>query len=218
LRHIFEAARREGVADRAQVAFMLGVAAHETNRFDTLTEYASGDGYEGMPEFMNDVVGDGAKYKGRGFVQLTGKLRYFYYTAIKPLYFDGWKADLYTNPYLASNPRIAAAILVDYLKYGQISTKADWVYANTNSRPDGKYFSGSEMKGSFQSISTYKFLSQGTASMSSSSLFTSTASNEKFAQTASIVNRYEGEKLTEVTSFSMKFFQALQPIDSASGG
>lgn len=66
-------------------------------------------GEEGIANFMydgrngNNEKGDGYKYRGRGFVQLTGKANYA--EASKAL-----GIDLVSNPDLAANPQIAARI------------------------------------------------------------------------------------------------------------
>jgi predicted chitinase len=50
------------------------------------------------------TVGDGAKFKGRGFIQLTGRANY---ASIG----DRLSVDLLANPELANEPRTAARIL-----------------------------------------------------------------------------------------------------------
>jgi predicted chitinase len=220
LSHIFTAAQREKVLDRAQLAFMLGVANHETGYFQALEEYSSGSQYDRAIDLMNDVYGDGSRYKGRGFVQLTGKLRYFYYTAIKRLDVPGEVIDLYKNPSQASNPKIAAAILVDYLKYGKISTQADWFYASTGQRPlnpsGTERFTDAEMVSSPRDIGAYRFQSRGTASMTSEGLNVQSANNAKFAAVAAIVNRYVGGDQYRVAEYSMSFFNKLGNFDPRS--
>jgi predicted chitinase len=213
LRHIFSAAQPEGVVDRAQLAFMLGVANHETNYFQTMEEYSSGTEYDRRVDLMNDVYGDGSRYKGRGFVQLTGKLRYFYYTAVKQLNVEREVINLYNNPSQASNPKIAAAILVDYLKYGKISIKADWEYSSTGQRPQTSLFTDLEMTSSPRSIGAYKFQSRGIASMTSEGLNVLSANYEKFASVAAIVNQYLGEDNDKVAKYSVNFFNKLGNSD-----
>ncbi len=57
-------------------AHFLGQLAHESDSFKTLQEYASGKAYEGRKDLGNTAPGDGVKYKGRGYIQLTGKANY----------------------------------------------------------------------------------------------------------------------------------------------
>ena len=67
-------------------------------------------------ELGNLTPGDGAKYAGRGYVQLTGKSNYAKATAkLREL---GFNVDLVANPDLAMRPDIAAAILVSGMREG----------------------------------------------------------------------------------------------------
>jgi peptidoglycan L-alanyl-D-glutamate endopeptidase CwlK len=57
----------------------------------------------------NTQPGDGPKYKGRGFIQLTGR---FNYTKFGPVV----GADLVNSPDLANDPKIAAELLAAFIK------------------------------------------------------------------------------------------------------
>jgi hypothetical protein len=225
--HIFDAARKESVLDRGQLAFMLGVANHESQEFNKMEESDGGDpsyftGYDRLITLMNDVEGDGPRYKGRGFIQLTGKLRYFYYT-VNGFSLDGKRIDLYRNPELASNLTVAARILVDYLKYGKISTRADWQYKATSTRPDrglnGK-FTSEEMKSHTQRPEErYVVLvprEGNEASMNSAGLNLQSANYGKFVDTAAIVNAYDSAAQVKIASMSEKFFNVLGRFDPRS--
>lgn len=50
--------------------------AHESDRFKTAEEYASGSAYENRRDLGNTQEGDGKRFKGRGFIQLTGRANY----------------------------------------------------------------------------------------------------------------------------------------------
>lgn len=113
-------------------AYVLGTALHESDAFRTLNEYASGKAYEGRRDLGNTVKGDGVRFKGRGYVQITGRRNY-----------SDWSkrlgVDLIGNPALASDPQYAVPILIDGMKLGTFTgkklsdyfskTKSDWTGA-----------------------------------------------------------------------------------------
>jgi putative chitinase len=72
-------------------------------------------------ELGNMSPGDGAKFAGRGYVQLTGKFNYAKATAkLKAL---GLNVDLVRNPDQAMEPQIAALILVYGMIEGWFTTR-----------------------------------------------------------------------------------------------
>jgi len=92
-----------------ELAAFMGQSAHESDGFKTAEEYASGDAYEGRKDLGNIYKGDGRKYKGRGFIQITG--RYNYTEAGKAL-----GLDLVNHPELAEKPINAAKVTWWYWK------------------------------------------------------------------------------------------------------
>lgn len=72
-----------------------------------MTEYASGAEYEGRTDLGNIYPGDGVRYKGRGYIQITGRYNYRTY--------GGYIGkDLEGNPPLAEQPAIAAQVALQY--------------------------------------------------------------------------------------------------------
>lgn len=111
---IVAAALQGGVADKNQIAYILATAFHESG-FRPINEIGDNayftQSYEGRSDLGNTQAGDGAKYHGRGYVQLTGRNNYEQYSKILGV-------DLVNNPDLALDPAIAAKILIDGMKRG----------------------------------------------------------------------------------------------------
>lgn len=107
---IFAALTKLGIySDLVMAGAMATVRVETARTFLPIREYADGSAYEGRHDLGNDVQGDGPKFKGRGYIQLTG--RYNYETYLHKL-----KVDLIGNPDLALDPTIAAEIFAQYFK------------------------------------------------------------------------------------------------------
>lgn len=116
LNAIHGAWRAYGDGDARKLAYIFATAKHESDNFRTMTEYASGKAYEGRKDLGNTEKGDGVKFKGRGFVQLTGRRNY-----------QDWSRrlgrDLLKEPTLVERPDIAARILVEGMMLGTFTGK-----------------------------------------------------------------------------------------------
>lgn len=89
-------------------AAFLAQLAHESGELRYLEELASGDAYEGKANLGNVVAGDGRRFKGRGFIQLTGRANYI--AATNALTKLGYDVNLVANPELAADSTYAALI------------------------------------------------------------------------------------------------------------
>lgn len=101
-----------------RVCHFLAQAAHESDSFRTLEEYASGKAYEGRKNLGNDVRGDGVRYKGRGIFQLTGRANYR--EIGKKLGYD-----LENNPELAETPEVSVLTALEFWKSRDLNEIAD---------------------------------------------------------------------------------------------
>lgn len=113
-----------GMLDKpTAIAVLATVRVEATSRFAPIPEYASGWAYEGRADLGNTEPGDGPRYKGRGFVQITGRANYRTYGRLIGV-------DLEADPDLALSPEIAARILVAYFAARDIPSMArrdDWL-------------------------------------------------------------------------------------------
>lgn len=70
------AAQADGITDPAELAQFLAQLGHESNNWTRTLEQASGKAYEGRTDLGNTQPGDGVRFKGRAYIQLTGRANY----------------------------------------------------------------------------------------------------------------------------------------------
>ncbi len=92
-------------------AYVLATAHWESDKWQAMTEYASGKAYEGRADLGNVVAGDGPRFRGRGLVMITGRDNYRDWS--KRL-----KVDFLADPELVTYLRHAVPILIDGMILG----------------------------------------------------------------------------------------------------
>lgn len=120
-------------ADRFEVNTPLRQAAffsqviHESGSFKYTREIASGARYEGRKDLGNIYIGDGVKYKGRGYIQITGRNNYL--EVSKALFGDG--QILLKTPDLLASPKYAMQSAFWYWDTRGLNVFADKAWMQT---------------------------------------------------------------------------------------
>jgi predicted chitinase len=117
---------QHGLTDRASVIAIVATIATEVASFEPINEFG-GDkyfakNYENRPDLGNTQPGDGVRFHGRGFIQLTGRANYRSYGQKLGL-------PLEDEPELALQPEVAAKLLASYFADRGIADAArqgDW--------------------------------------------------------------------------------------------
>lgn len=104
---LINALNSAGITDKKERAMFLSQMHHESGGFRYSEEIHDGSDYEGRSDLGNNRPGDGKKYKGRGYIQLTGRSNYRQYGKLVG-------ADLENKPELAADPEIAAKVALAY--------------------------------------------------------------------------------------------------------
>lgn len=127
LPHVLTALLQPKMADKQMVLMAIGTIRAETGCFAPISEGVSRfNTPPGGPDFSlydgrlgNTQPGDGALFKGRGFVQLTGRANYAKYSQEL-----GLGDQLIQSPDLANDPATAAALLAAFLKDHETAIRA----------------------------------------------------------------------------------------------
>jgi len=104
----------DGVVDLGQIAYVFATAEHESHFGRFMMELADGSDYEGREDLGNTEPGDGPRFKGRGFVQITGRRNY-------QIWSEKLGINLIDRPEKAALPEIAAIILVRGMRDGSFT-------------------------------------------------------------------------------------------------
>lgn len=123
---VLQAFHQRQLLNRPTLIAAIATIGVETGGFRPIHEWGDDDYFTRMYEYRDDLgntqPGDGARYHGRGFVQITGRANYREY---------GQKlgCQLEENPDLALDPKTAAEILALYFYdrgVDQAAQKSDW--------------------------------------------------------------------------------------------
>lgn len=122
------ALRRDGMDDTAtRIAAIATVVTEVGHGFRPINEYGGPayftSMYEGRADLGNTRPGDGARFHGRGYIQLTGRANY-------RAYGRRLGVPLEQDPGLALRPSVAAGVLATYFKERGVPAAADrgqWV-------------------------------------------------------------------------------------------
>lgn len=116
---VLQALEDVGLADKNMILMALATIRAETEGFVPISEFRSKfntspgghpfDLYDNRHDLGNQGVPDGDRYKGRGFIQLTGRTNY-------RIHGEKIGVSLEDNPEMANDSLIAAKLLASFLK------------------------------------------------------------------------------------------------------
>ena len=113
-----EAMSEAKINTKARVAAFVAQLMHESGELRYFEELADGTAYEGRKDLGNTQPGDGARFKGRGPIQLTGRANYV--AAGEAL-----GVDLVSNPKRAAAPEVAFRVAAWFWNSRGLSALAD---------------------------------------------------------------------------------------------
>ncbi len=75
-RDLGQAMHEQGITTRTRASMFVAQVCHESAEFRFREEIASGAAYEGRRDLGNTRPGDGRRFKGRTYIQITGRTNY----------------------------------------------------------------------------------------------------------------------------------------------
>ncbi len=125
---VLNALKAVSLADKNMILMALATIRSETDGFEPLSEFKSKfnsspnghpfDLYDNRKDLGNQGKPDGERFKGRGFIQLTGRANY-----LKHGKAIGLGDKLIKNPELANHAETAAKLLASFLKNKEMAIK-----------------------------------------------------------------------------------------------
>jgi predicted chitinase len=107
------------IRDAQLIAFTFGIIKVDAGTLRAVSEIGDGARYEGRQDLGNTQPGDGIKYIGRGFIQITGRAAYQRMSQIL-----GLGDALIVNPEKALDPVIAARTVALFIKSKEVAIRA----------------------------------------------------------------------------------------------
>lgn len=101
-----------------RASMFLAQVAHESGEFRYSEEIASGAAYEGRHDLGNTEPGDGKRFKGRGWIQITGRSNYRHLATALGL-------PLLDQPELAALPEHAGKVAAWFWRAHGLNAHAD---------------------------------------------------------------------------------------------
>ena len=111
--------KKYDITRNLRMAHFIAQLGHETASFRFTEEIADGSAYEGRKDLGNTEPGDGKRFKGRGLIQLTGRVNYAAYSKDSGV-------DYVAKPQVvASDPIVAVDVACWYWNKRGINKLAD---------------------------------------------------------------------------------------------
>lgn len=123
--HLDDACDAYAINTPARLAAFLAQIGHESGSLRWVAELASGVAYEGRADLGNTQPGDGARFKGRGLIQVTGRDNYVRTSSRLREKFGDAAPNFVEEPESLEHPRWAALSAADWWHAHGLNALAD---------------------------------------------------------------------------------------------